>query len=93
MTTTSPPVNVPYDRALHRQRRPADPDLASLYQRITALQWTAKTNNCVPEVERLTLRYSHLERDRGQQTAQWFTDAANLRLAIEREERAEATNA
>jgi len=72
---------------VHRQPRPADPDLANLDRRIAFLESHGDTRSRAWAVALLRRRWQHLERDKESRPAGWYTDGANLALAIEREER------
>lgn len=71
-----------------RQPRRPIPDLADMDDRITALEAQGDTRGRAQQVARLRLRWRHLERDRAMShTATWLTEARNLALGIESEER------
>ena len=80
--------STPRDTTRHRQPRPADPNLVQLDRRITWLEQRGSSDPpAACRVVRLRQKFGWLVRDQAQKTAQWYTDGANLALAIEREER------
>jgi hypothetical protein len=87
MTTTSPPVNVPYNRTVRRQR-PSLPSPQLLAGRLEALRHTA-TGEQIAGVERLQREYALLmaEPVRG---AMWGSRLAALEFGVQREEASNA---
>lgn len=72
---------------VHRQPRPADPDLVRLDDRIKALEGRGRLE---PEqacrVVNLRKRFGWLVRDRDSGNSQYLNDARNLKWAVECEE-------
>jgi hypothetical protein len=85
--TTRRPGAGPNITTIRRQPRPADPDLVNLDQRLEALEALGDTRSHRWAVALLRRRHGWLVRDQGAGGSTWATDAANLRLAVEREER------
>lgn len=77
----------PRDITTHRQPRPDDPDLTQMDRRLVALEALGDTRSRAWAVALLRRRWQHLDRDKATRIAGWYTDAANLQMAIEREER------
>lgn len=75
------------DTTVHKQRRAADPDLAQLDRRLTALESLGDARGHAWSVALLRRRWQHLDRDKATRLAGWYGDTASLALAIEREER------
>ena len=73
--------------SVRRQPRPADPDLAQLDRRLTALEALGDARDHRWAVALLRRRWQHLERDKETRLAGWYGDAASLTIAIDREER------
>jgi len=69
-----------------RQPRPADPDLQQLDRRLTALEALGDTRSRAWAVALLRRSWQHLDRDKAQRIAGWYSDAASLEHAIRVEE-------